>query len=443
MNSILLRLSAWLGVGLLVMLGLTWFFADRLMERVAERFLVEDLQHDVESLLLALRFDADGRARLDASRVEPVFQRPFSGHYYRVETEANRLVSRSLWDETLVVPDGSGTWRVPGPMGQRLFVLADRYEKDGHRFRLVVAEDLSGVEQVVSRMRRHYAVVMGILGMILGMGLIWMLRAALKPLERLRRDLQALHTGELRALSVAGAPREIRPLVDEINTLLGVLRERLDRQRKALGNLAHAIKTPLTVIFQHTAELRRGDCDESAVSGLFGAAESIRRVTERELQRARAAGHAPVGQRVALGEAVEEVVGVLRQAHADRALRFVLEVPEELQVCADREDLLEVLGNLLDNGAKWARSRVAIRARETAGDAVILRVEDDGPGMTRREIAAVLGRGARLDESVPGHGLGLAIVRDLVETYGGRLFLERSPSLGGLAAVVVLPRQLA
>lgn len=433
MNSILLRLGLWLGLGLMVTLGLTWTFANRVMQQVAERFLIEDLQHDVEALLLALSFDGQGRPRVDERRMEPVFQRPFSGHYYRIEAPGGRLVSRSLWDESLDVPAGEGHWRLPGPDGQRLFVWAGWYEKNGHRFRLVVAEDLTAIDQVVARMRRHYAAALAGLGMVLGLGLTWVLRGALRPLERLRRDCRALQAGELHALSVAGVPREIRPLVDEINTLLDILRERIERGRHALGNLAHAIKTPLTAIFQQIRRLEREGC-AGAVRELSEAAESIRRTAERELQRARAVGRARAVAPVRLRATLEELLGVLRQAHAGKEVRFELNVPGDLRVRMDREDLMEVLGNLLDNAAKWAQSRVRVSAR--VGPPGEIRVEDDGPGLDPELARGLLARGRRLDESVPGYGLGLAIVHDLVEQLGAELRLERSRSLGGLAVVV-------
>ncbi len=437
MNSILVRLAVWLGLGLTVTLGLTWVFANRVMEQVGERFLVEDLRHDTEGLLLALEFDAEGRPRMDTARVEPVFQRPFSGHYYRIEAGGGSLVSRSLWDGTLDVPPGEGRWRLPGPQGQRLFVVSAHYEKGGHRFRLVVAEDVTAIGQVVDRMRRRYAAAVGLLGIVLGLGLIWVLRGAVRPLDRLRRDCRALQAGELRALSLERVPREIRPLVEEINILLDVLRERLDHQRHALGNLAHAIKTPLTVILQRVRALERDGpppC-RSQARILREAAESIGRVAERELQRARAAGGAGAVAPAPLRRTLEELLRVLRQAHVEKALRFELAVPGELRVRMDREDLMEVLGNILDNAAKWARRRVRVSAE--GGPAVIVRVEDDGPGVAPEAAVAVLGRGRRLDESAPGHGLGLAIARDLMARYGGTLRMERSEALGGLSVYLM------
>jgi signal transduction histidine kinase len=256
-------------------------------------------------------------------------------------------------------------------------------------------------------------------------------------LEQVRRELPRLARGEIPQLSV-DAPAEVRPLVAELNRLLDLMNQRQRRARHALGNLAHALKTPLTALTQLTDQPPPAGDVRGWWQEILQQLQYIRNLTERELKRARIAGSATPGQRVLLAGEVADLVETLRRIHRDRALRFELRIPPNSVFPGDRDDLLELLGNLLDNACQWAKLVVRLSAGTNA-EGLWLRVEDDGPGCPPEQLELLRQRGTRIDESRAGHGLGLGIVGDIVAQYGGTLRLARSDTLGGFLAEVALP----
>jgi signal transduction histidine kinase len=262
------------------------------------------------------------------------------------------------------------------------------------------------------------------------------IRRSMTAVDRLRGTLAAVHRGE--EPTVAGSyPAEVQPLVEDLNALLT---ERDDRVRRAVakaGDLAHGLKTPLAVLTCDAA--RAAEIGELALADSMRVqVERMRRHVEYHLAHARAA----VGSKVAvpacvIAPCVEALIRTLERLHADRSLTFEVAMATTHAVRCQREDLDEMLGNLLDNACKWGRSCVRIASTAAPG-AVILIVDDDGPGIEVSLAEAVLQRGVRADEAVPGSGLGLAIVRDLAELYEGSLELQASP-LGGVSARLRLP----
>jgi signal transduction histidine kinase len=388
-------------------------------------------------LLVAVRFDAEGRASLAPRFIPPIYSRPYSGHYYVVRANGGRLESRSFWDrrfEILPPSDlGAEAWRMRGPGGEPLLVRQQRFEKQGHIVEITVAEDLSELEARIDRFEAWFALgtVLALAILILSQRLI--LRRSLAPLQRLGAACRQLETGEIDALPEDG-PLETRPLVGEINRLLIAQRDRLQRSRRSLGNLAHALKTPLTLA-RHLVD--REDIGEQTRRDLERSVREMSDIVDRELRRARLAGDAGPGQRVKLLDELRDLTGLLRQLHPERSIQVALDVPAEGLARVDREDLLELLGNLLENAFGWASGQVRISATTTHG--LDLRVEDDGPGVPPEQLRTLTSRGLRLDESRPGHGLGLSIVEDIVTHYGGQLDFGRSTALGGLEVRVRLP----
>ena len=224
-------------------------------------------------------------------------------------------------------------------------------------------------------------------------------------------------------------PTEITPLVTDFNQLLTGWRGYLARSRHAAGNLAHALKTPLSLILQQG---RKHD-DQYLVKQ----AERMRDLIDRELNRARIAGSALAGRRFRPATDIAELADVIRQLHRDRQLDLQLVIDAEDQLPLDQQDMLELVGNLLENAAKWARHR--IRLTLGTGDGMRLVIEDDGPGINRDSRSLILTRGTRLDESEEGHGIGLSIVQEIIELYGGSIDLGESDELGGLRVTVELP----
>ncbi len=428
------RLGVGIGVSLALVLLAVWVAVGWSTRRLSEDYVASRLEHDAESLLAALSVTPTPTLNTDV--VGAVYRRPYSGHYYTVAAGATTLRSRSLWDETLSLAAAGEEriTRMAGPQAQALLVYARRYTRDGVPVDIAVAEDLAPMERSIDQFQRVLGLIFVIAVALVLAGTRLGIRRGLAPLEQLRDDVARIERGEAAGLSAA-APAEVAPLVEAINHLLRLTAQRLARSRTALGDLAHALKTPLALILQ-TADEPANTMTAPARARLRSEAERIGALIERELGRARVAGAAGPGQRFRPAADVPALLEVIRGLYADRHLAIAQSVPAR-SYAVDREDMLELLGNLLDNAAKWARGRLQV----TVADAADLRlcVEDDGPGCSGDELAQITGRGVRLDEAVPGSGLGLSIVRAIVDGYGGTLTLGRSEALGGLRVEVRFP----
>jgi signal transduction histidine kinase len=272
---------------------------------------------------------------------------------------------------------------------------------------------------------------------VVGLGLLLaglaQVRTGLRPLVELRARLVAVRQG--RAPRVAGRyPAEVEPLVEDLNALLGDREASVARAQAQAGDLAHGLKTPLAVLAQEAERVARAGHPELGTT-IAQQVERMRRQMDFHLAHARAAASgARLGARCSVAESVEGLVRTLERLHAERGLVIEASVADELAVRCQRQ---EMLGNLLDNACRWARRRVTVAA-SVAGERVVLRVDDDGPGLAPSLRDAVLQRGMRADESAGGSGLGLAIVRELAELHGGSIGLEGSPA-GGLRARLELP----
>ncbi len=440
MTSLQARLSA----GLILVLALLMVLAVALggysLSQLAENFVASRLEHDLETLLAALDFDPTGQPRLAANRIGASFHQPYSGHYYRIETSGGELSSRSLWDTDLSLPllatDHVTHRFVGGPQDQQLLLVGRTFQVQDRPVAIAVTENFTPVRQGIHQILLEFILVALLLFTALLLFQRQMVRRGLAPLEQIRQDLPRLARGEIAQLP-ADAPDEVRPLVAELNRLLALLDQRQRRARHALGNLAHAVKTPLTVLTQ-LAEQPLPPDDRAGWQTLRQQIQQIRTLTERELKRARIAGGGAPGQRVLLEREVTDLIETLRRIHRDRNLRIEVRIPSASTFPCDRDDLLELLGNLLDNACQWAAAVVRLTANVTP-QGLCLRVEDDGPGCPPEQMELLQQRGARIDESRAGHGLGLAIAGDIVRQYGGALRLGRSAALGGLLAEAVLP----
>ena len=434
MSSLRRRLALGLTAGTLLLLVALYVVVASTIRGLAEEQTRTRLGHDAETLLAAL--DLDGAApSLAENGIHPIYRRPFSGHYYVVRVAGAELRSRSLWDETLAEPGGSLT-HVDGPRDQPLLVLTARYSKQDHPVIITVAEELTALEEAIRDFQWRYAGANLLLLVALLALQQLVLRRSLRPLDATRDELCRLERGEIAALGERG-PDEIVPLVRAFNTALGHLQRRAVRSQKAAGNLAHALKAPLAVLGQlreHPELIDRPQLRETLDRELGRLDHAV----QRELHRARTVGHAAPGRRVDLAEVLDELVATLSQLHRARGLTFETDLRDPLPVAVDRHDLFELCGNLLDNACKWARRNVRVVARADSGT-VRLAIEDDGPGVSPEALEALGERGQRLDEHVPGHGLGLAIVNDILDDYGGEMRLDRAPELGGLRVTVSLP----
>jgi signal transduction histidine kinase len=265
---------------------------------------------------------------------------------------------------------------------------------------------------------------------------IWQLRRAVGSLNRLRDRVGAVRAGS--ASRVDGSyPDEVQPLVDDLNGLLEHQERAVAGAQAKAADLAHGLKTPLAVLIREAERVAQGGHRDLAAS-IGTQVDRMRRQVDFHLARARAAASgATPGARSAVRDSAEGLARALDRLHNDRGVTLVLKVAGEHTVRTERQDLDEMLGNLLDNACKWARSRVILESTRQNG-LIVMTVDDDGPGIEATMLTAVLQRGVRADEASPGSGIGLAIVRDLAELYGGSIVLERA-SVGGVRAVLQLP----
>lgn len=268
---------------------------------------------------------------------------------------------------------------------------------------------------------------------------VWLVLRGLGPIALLRQKLAAVRTGQARQIDGA-FPGEVQPLVDDLNQLLVHREATVHRAIARSGDLAHGLKTPLALLMQEAETLAVAGQPELAAA-VGAQVEKMRRQIDYHLAQARAAAAGALpGTRSNLLASAEGLARTLRRLYAGRELEIEIQVDAGLAVKAQREDLEEMLGNLLDNACKWAKSRIRLSAEVDPGEGrVVILVEDDGPGLSPEQRQLVLERGVRADEAAPGSGLGLAIVRDLAGLYGGGIQLGAS-TLGGLSARLELPR---
>lgn len=289
--------------------------------------------------------------------------------------------------------------------------------------------------RVLHRVFAHSTLLsaLALLFMIAG---LFQVRGVLSAVNRLRGRLSAVHDGQKPRVE-GNYPAEVQPLVNELNTLLDHQELALKRALARAGDLAHGLKTPLAVL-SHEADRAAAAGQTAIASAVHEQVERMRRQVESHLAHARAAasGVTP-GARCHVIDSAEGLARTMRRLHAERGLVIDVRVPAEHVARCQREDLDEMLGNLLDNACKWGKTRVTINSA-VAGPSIAMTVDDDGPGLEPSMRAIVLQRGVRADEAAPGSGLGLAIVRDLAELYGGSIELDRSPE-HGLRAVLTLP----
>lgn len=406
-----------------------------LFESGLRRSLETDLREETEGLLIALVKGPNGD-QLDIQRLNPRYQRPFSGHYFKIDLPGRTWRSRSLWDAAPQWPERAGLADelLDGPQGQRLLGYRAEYRREGQPIIISVAQDYTPVLDSFARVRLSGLglVAFALLALLLQR---YAMSLALRPLERARLQIAQLQQGQRQQLDQQ-APRELQPLVEQINHLLAQTEDTLQRSRHALGNLGHALKTPLAVLASLVQREELAAYPELRAS-LQEQLSQIQQRVSRELGRARLSVDVLPGAHFdcdAELPALFETLAMIHRTNLD--LRW--HAPSGCRLPRDREDMLELLGNLLDNACKWANSRVELSI-ERSGDGFVLLVDDDGPGIPAAQREQVINRGVRLDEAAEGHGLGLGIVSDILTAWRGEWSLENSP-LGGLRVRIALPK---
>ena len=425
-GRLLLLAAVWLGAALLA----AFLFISSLLEDfVTDRFDAEAAAI-ADGLIASVETDDGGRIELDDAPTDPRFGLPFSGWYWQVEAGDSVIArSASLLDGSLQGPVGNITGgRGIGADGAALRVLRRQatLPDSNSRIAVTVTAPRGQIDDSLRQISRPLGLALAVLGIVLAGASVVQVTAGLGSLDRLCRDLARVRAGTRDRLARPDVS-ELHPLTAEINAALDQNADLLARSRQHLGNLAHSLKTPLAALANELPPDHHGQTLITRMDRLIG----------WHLRRARSAGPRVLGQRTLVRPVIDDILMVLRWPLRDKGMEASIDCPPDAGFAGERQDLEEMIGNLSDNAVKWGHSRLAIRVTQT--DRLIIRIEDDGPGMAETDAPRALIRGGRLDEhGASGSGLGLAIVADLAALHGGELRLERS-ALGGLAAILDLP----
>lgn len=413
--------------------------ASAFRDTVEQEFTLR-LESMLRAMVAATEITSDGAVVMVRPLGDPRFDQIFSGWYWQVsEANGRQVRSRSLWDSAIPPVDGGTqihTRRIEGPKGEPLMVVESDLDFPGAAgpVHLLIAADLREVHEGVRRFHMLLITALGLLGAGMAVAIVIQVRFGLRPLRGMAADLMSVRRGE-RARLPDDYPREVAPLAEAVNAVLAKDAELIERARTHVGNLAHGLKTPLAVI---AAEIAGSSGENKRV--VTDQIQAMRRLIEHHLGRASAVagGGQAMGVKIAVREVAQGIAMALGRVFADRSLVFDIDAPADASFRGHREDIEEILGNLMENSAKWASARVRVSARESLSG-LILTVEDDGPGLSRDQAAEASRRGKRLDEISPGWGLGLSIVSDIVEVNGGEMAFSIS-DLGGLAVSIHLPK---
>jgi signal transduction histidine kinase len=443
MTSLRARLGYGLLLSLAAMIVAMWLIVDVSIRGLVEDQLASRLAHDGETLLGGIDIGTGGELHIGARRIQGIYNQPYSGHYFLIDVDGKLTRSRSLWDQSLQVPQVEvGETRlsyITGPQQQPLLVWTRGFYKNGRLIQLSVAEDLLTMQAGAQRFQwRLLAWALALVVLVLLVQQYIVMRS-LRPVAAATDDVARLERGETDALSEQ-VPDEVRPLVHAINSLLQRQRLRLARSRDAIGNLAHAIKTPLTML-QQLAGDNLAVRDAAASKQLTGYTRQIRALVDTALHRARLAGDSVGAVHFDTGRDLALLIDTLQRLHRERSLEIRQHLNGVQRLPLEQQDGMELLGNLLDNACKWARRAVELTI--TQNDEAVIVIEDDGPGIDDGMIESLLRRGARHDEDTPGYGIGLSIVKSLLDETGGRIGFARSAALGGLRVEVRLPQRPA
>ena len=444
MHSLSRRLLLSVSVPLALFFGVMMWVLDSGFRALSERSVQEVLDSQMVSLIAAADPQPDGSYAPETQELDPRLRTPRSGMYAEIRSPQHEWRSPST-------AGAHSDFGAPLPSGQRNIFYGSfghdrvaiesrsiQFESDANGPRSLtfsVAVSLTPYEEQLWRYRQQmvgwFIGLMAVLLLTLAALLHWVLA----PARRMEREIRAVEEGRSETLG-GGYPRELSGVATNLNALLVGERKRVARYRDTLGNLAHGLKTPLAVMRSSLPAAGGGAALGAEIDRMSG-------IIEHQLKRAAASGGALLGQApVEVAQVAADLRGALLRVYADKDLAIELAAAPAAQFVGDRGDLTELLGNLLDNACKWCRTRVRLTATSDAAagprERLNLVIEDDGPGISAEDRARVLQRGVRGDETVPGHGLGLAMVRDTVDLYGGRLAIDTSP-LGGARFVLRLP----
>jgi signal transduction histidine kinase len=427
---------AWVTLTLAVVAVLLTILFQRHIEEYFDAFMFDHMEENIA----AARINEQGQLYLTWIPTDPRFMNPHSGWYWQIYEEEKLIAgSESLLNDTVdfILPGQENytqIQKVVGPGGEKLraLVLDVKLKGSSKVFTFAIAGSVNSIRRDVEGFTSKLGITLIILGIGLLIVVLLQIRFGLKPLRLLKDSLSNIRAGRENRLPEK-FPSEIQPIVHELNALLDHSEGLLERARTQVGDLAHALKNPLTVIRNEAGEIKdhRGQLIREK-------ADAMGAYVERYLSRARAAGSGNIiGASVAVQPIAKDICYLMAHMYQDKNIDIILKDLKGLYFKGDAQDLEEMLGNLMDNACKWANSKVVVKG-EQKNSRLIIDIDDDGPGIPEDQKDSVLQRGRRLDETVPGSGLGLAIVIDLAQLYHGSLTLHKSEA-GGLGARLELP----
>ncbi|MBU1305507.1 MAG: HAMP domain-containing histidine kinase [Alphaproteobacteria bacterium] len=431
--------AAWLVLALVA----TGFLLTDLYSRALDTSLSETLDFHVESLAGALLATADPTSP-DIALTDPRFGRPRSGWYWAIRDSDGVLYNLSSSVVGINLPDITGP---ADAMGRRTAIMDDAFGTQMRMvertvtlapksYQIVVTGNLSEILELVGDFRGQAFIVLGAVGVMLAVMSAIVARFAMRPIARLSAAIESVRAGDSAAVS-GTYPREIAPLAEEVNELLRSNTQIIERARNQVGNLAHGLKTPIAVLRNEAASKKGALADV-----VLDQSDKMSAIVATYLERARlAARTSVVGKKSDAAMVLERMTRVMRKIHPQCDITFAQPRTALPWFRGDEADFEEMAGNLFDNACKWSRGRVEVRLDAERGESatmLVLRIDDNGPGLSEQDAEKVLRRGVRLDEKTPGSGLGLDIVKELVDVYGGKLVLKRS-ALGGLLTELTLP----
>jgi signal transduction histidine kinase len=402
----------------------------------------EEMQIHMEELAVLTRIDKAGQVYLIRRMSDPRFLPKDSGFYWQINRAGYRtarspsLGVRSLRGDIADSDQLKFKW-TEGPTGKTLEYGRQRGAGDGGApLQLMMASDKALVDVTMAEFNRSLAISLGLFAVLMLAGGVLQFTYGLRPLRRLGDAIAAIRTGQADRMK-GGFPAEIRPLVNDLNALLDANSQTIARSRILAGNLAHGLRTPLSILIDEAETLSESGNDDAART-ILHEAQRMKKQIDFHLARARSATAQPrPGQVTQLRATVRPLVQALERLHRQRNVAFEVLANEEVLVACDAVDLAEIISNLLDNAGKWAKNRCWIDWHKRDSD-VEITIDDDGPGLAPALRESAFAAGQRLDDLTPGSGLGLAISRDLARLYGGDVMLSGAQD-GGLRATIVMP----
>lgn len=399
-------------------------------------YMVDDTKSQLtiymDEISASLEADKTGNLTLTSILSDPRFNRPYSGLYWSAKTDKELLRSRSLWDKKITSEKKEKEYF--GARNEKLiYIKTTLYYPDyDGPIEVIIGIDEQPIEDTVGSLMSQLWIILALLYFGVLAVIFLQVQWSLSPLTKMHKELSQLRSGEKTQLD-QDYPKEVAPVVSDLNALVFHYQELLERARHHAGNLSHALKTPLSVLKNEIAAL-----DKETQRYLQPPVEQIQSQIDYHLGRARMAGSKNIlSVRANPSQRVDAISMAFDKVYAERGVTLINELDSDIQVAVDKTDLDEMVGNLLENAYKWSESIIRVHSETLAADDIAIIIEDDGPGIPDEKLKQAIERGVRLDETTPGTGLGLNIVSEMAHSYRGKLTLSRS-SMGGLRAVLTL-----